>query len=66
MEPYPCSKSPCIDEDVFGPTQSNGYWSATPYAGNPDYAWGVDFNDGYVYYDVKTFNGCVRAVRGGL
>ena len=47
-------------------TQSNFYWSATTYAGNPYDAWGVYFTSGYVGIDVKTGNLYVRAVRGGL
>ena len=57
--------SPCIDP-IFGPTQSNDYWSATTYAGNPFYAWIVYFNDGNVYTNGKTANVYVRAVRSGL
>ncbi|HUY18325.1 MAG TPA: DUF1566 domain-containing protein [Candidatus Binataceae bacterium] len=59
--------SPCIDP-IFGPTQSGGYWSATTYAGYagvPGIAWFVDFDNGLVGDDYKTFAGSVRAVRGG-
>jgi hypothetical protein len=57
--------SPCIDP-IFGPTQSNIYWSATTYAGNPSDAWYVFFLDGGVFTYDKTFDGYVRAVRSGL
>ena len=47
-------------------TQSNNYWSATTNAGNPNYAWSVNFNVGLVGGDFKTFGRDVRAVRSGL
>lgn len=61
--PYP----PCIDP-AFGPVQSWGiYWSATTYdAGDPGIALLVSFYVGTAYYDAKTSNDYVRAVRGGL
>lgn len=48
-------------------TQSNGYWSATTYAG-PGSAWLVNFDGGFVFGDNKTvINGYYgRAVRSGL
>ena len=66
-EPYPCSTSPCIDP-IFGPTQSYYYWSSTTNANNPNNAWLVDFNYGYVISDNKSTDAefYVRAVRGGL
>ncbi|HEX7406971.1 MAG TPA: DUF1566 domain-containing protein [Candidatus Binatia bacterium] len=65
LSPYPCSTSPCIDQTVFGPTQSYIYWSATTVAGTPDGAWGVFFHDGYVNYGGKPSGYYVRAVRSG-
>jgi hypothetical protein len=57
----------CIDQ-AFGSTALNGYWSATTYADNPAWAWGVWFYDGGLFFDVKTGysdrNYYVRAVRG--
>jgi hypothetical protein len=63
----PCSglRNPCIDA-AFGPTQPFGYWSATTAADGPNYAWFVDFFDGYVDFDSKTTSRYARAVRGGL
>ncbi len=58
------SGSPCIDP-VFGPTQSDDYWSASTYAPLPYYAWIMDFDGGGVYYFGKPFFVYVRAVRGG-
>ena len=41
------------------------YWSSSAYAGNPQFAWGVDFGGGYVFAGGKFDNSPVRAVRGG-
>jgi hypothetical protein len=65
LAPFPCGTNPCIDS-VFGPTQSNSYWSATTFADFPDYAWFVKFDRGSVINDLKHFGFYVRAVRGGL
>jgi hypothetical protein len=46
-------------------TQSDGYWSSSSYAGNPDYAWDVDFYSGNDGAGTKTSTYLVRAVRGG-
>lgn len=63
--PPPCSVTPCIDA-TFGSTQSNAYWSATTYAGDPSDAWYVGFNSGGVLGVDKPSDRYVRAVRGGL
>ena len=47
-------------------TVSSGYWSSSSRAGGPSFAWGVNFFSGGVGNSNKTFNGFVRAVRGGL
>jgi len=57
------SGNPCIDP-AFGPTQAGFYWSAD--AGGPDLAWSVVFGNGVVFNAHETFDGYVRAVRGGL
>jgi hypothetical protein len=44
---------------------SSFYWSSSTNAYNTHYAWGVDFNYGYDYYDLKHNSYYVRAVRGG-
>jgi hypothetical protein len=61
---YPCATSPCIDP-AFGPTQSNFYWSATTNAGlfPFNFAWYVNFFDGYFYFDIMTDGSYTRAVR---
>lgn len=46
-------------------TRSNGYWSSTSIAANPNNAWIVDYNNGNVNNDNKTNGYYVRAVRGG-
>lgn len=63
LEPFPCGTSPCIDP-IFGPTASWSYWSSTTYV-TPTSAWGVFFNDGFVFNDFKLGDSHVRAVRGG-
>jgi len=54
-------------------TAASYYWSSTTYASSPTSAWGVnfsnglvDFNLGYVSPNDKTGTRAVRAVRGGL
>ncbi len=66
LEPYPCATSPCINQALFGPTQSNLYWSATTSATNPLEAWFVLFNEGSAGSYTKTIAVYARAVRGGL
>jgi len=60
------------DDELFDPCTelpgmvSSDYWSATPFAGVDDYAWRVDFDDGYVNDGNKMNEYYVRAVRGKL
>ena len=42
------SGSPRIDITWFPNTQAFAYWSSSPYVGNSNYAWHVDFYDGVV------------------
>jgi hypothetical protein len=59
------SGPPCIDP-AFGPTQTDRYWSSSSLAGGPNYAWYVDFFNGYVtFYYFKTLGDYARAVRSG-
>ena len=51
-------------DPIFG-AKSSYYWSFTPYAGDPDGAWYVNFYNGDVYYGVKSGHDYVRAVRAG-
>ncbi|MGA7879201.1 MAG: DUF1566 domain-containing protein, partial [Desulfoferrobacter sp.] len=45
--------------------RSNYYWSGTTRASNPDSAWGVYFDYGYVGTSSKGNNNYVRCVRAG-
>lgn len=60
--PYP---GPTIKTTYFPNTKSSNYWSSTTYAYYPDYAWGVGFYNGSVYYGYKDYYLYVRCVRGG-
>ena len=51
--------------DPFTGVQSNSYWSGTTTAGNTTYAWFVDLNFGYVFYNLKANSFYVWPVRGG-
>jgi hypothetical protein len=54
---------PTIDQVAFPNTPGEGFWTATPYAGDSGVAWYVDFGNGYSYYLVTTFAYWVRCVR---
>ncbi len=59
---------PCIDPDfaaVGGPTAAWFYWSASTFAGNPNYAWSTFFFGGFMFDNPKTADASVRAVRAG-
>lgn len=43
-----------------------GFWTASPYAANPNFAWIVIFDDGYLGSCVKSWPYYVRLVRGGI
>lgn len=64
-EPPPFGAA-CIDETVFGPTQTADYWSATTSAGTPDRARTVSFMLGALRDLSKPVGGYARAVRGPL
>ena len=58
--------SPTIDISYFPNTRPSIYWSASPYAPNAGYAWGVGFGNGYGdAYDEGYGSLAVRLVRGG-
>jgi hypothetical protein len=52
------------DDHPFSDVQSGFYWSATTVAGNPAFAWGVDFNDGSVFSFNKGVDPHAWCVRG--
>lgn len=56
---------PVINLDIFPATPSTYFWSASPNAGNTDYAWFVYFSDGYGGANSKSYARAVRLVRGG-
>ena len=55
------SPGPTIDTAWFPNTAGTYFWSGTPYAVFPAFAWYVDFNVGYANYDYNRGN--PRAVR---
>lgn len=55
--------NPSVDTTVFPATPSNAFWSSSPYVGNIDYAWNVDFYYGHVYYYYRSNSLPVRLVR---
>jgi hypothetical protein len=57
--------NPAINLTVFPNAPSSYYWSASPYAGSTNGAWGVDFYDGNSYGYTKGNGRYVRLVRGG-
>jgi len=68
----PCKggyKSPTIYQSAFPRTrfESSQIWycSASPYAPDARYVWGVPFDDGYGFAHPKNFGLAVRLVRGG-
>ena len=66
LAPSSCGPTPCIAENVFGPTDASLYWSATPRPPGSSSASGVGFQLGHVYTDPQTTSHRVRAVRGGF
>ena len=65
-EPYPCATNPCVDQTVFGPAFGVDMWTSTPDATSTTQVWRVFLFDGKASLNPKSFNGYVRAVRGGL
>ncbi len=65
LEPFLCSISPCIIDQVFAPTAAFFHWSSTSSAGGPGGARGVGFNGGSLFDSGKGDTLSVRAVRGG-
>jgi len=57
--------APAIDTQFFPQCLSAVYWSVSPRASNPDYAWFVSFVTGNAFWYDKYSNNCVRCVREG-
>jgi Protein of unknown function (DUF1566) len=55
--------APAIEPNAFPSTPSRVFWSSSPVAGKPSYAWGVDFNDGYPFGPDVSYTFFVRCVR---
>ena len=54
---------PAINTELFPDCHSAYYWSSTTDASYTDYAWYVDFDDGYIDNGDKTHHYYVRCVR---
>jgi hypothetical protein len=60
---YSQSSPPLIDP-IFGSIPNTSFWSSSPVAGTPTYAWNVSFGVGNIHSDVMTSNlYVVRCVR---
>ena len=58
--------NPSIDGTYFSNASAASPWTSTTYAGDPTYAWLVDFVRGFSFNGGKvTRNFVVRLVRGG-
>ncbi len=57
--------NPAINGAQFPNTPASDFWSASPYAGISDYAWDVDFDDGYDDWFRRSDAYRVRLVRAG-
>jgi hypothetical protein len=53
---------PNIDQTFFPNSTNTIYWSATPYAKNPNNAWGIYFDDGRVFEQDKKTRAAIRLV----
>lgn len=58
------TRNPAIDKAVFPGTESDWYWTKTPFAGDSDYAWIVYFYLGSALWYDRNDDAFVRAVRG--
>jgi hypothetical protein len=59
------SRHPAIHPSAFPNTPASWYWSSSPYAGSPGYAWNVGFNAGYVNAYDRAYSNHARLVRWG-
>ena len=58
-------EKPKTNKTHFPNVYSSGYWSSPTRVGGSSSAWYVDFDDGNVSYDFKSYSYYVRCVRGG-
>jgi hypothetical protein len=59
------SERPTVNQQAFPNTKATFFWSGSPYAGDSDYAWYVNFGSGGSYTYYRFDNHAVRLVRGG-
>lgn len=59
------SYHPAINKKLFPHATSNRFWSSSPYAGDTNAAWIVNFSYGDSYGGSKNYSNAVRLVRGG-
>ena len=57
--------NPAIDAGAFPATPSSHFWSGSPYAGDSNNAWYVNFDRGNAGYGSRGNHNGVRLVRGG-
>ena len=57
--------NPAIDVAAFPATPATHFWSSSPYVGSADFAWVVNFYDGFVGSGFRGFSLDVRLVRAG-
>ena len=57
--------NPAIDVAAFSASSTSYFWSSSPYVGDANYAWVVDFDYGNVVNDFRVSANCVRLVRAG-
>jgi len=57
------STAAMIDPNAFPSTPATSFWSASPVAGSPSFAWYVYFYTGYTNYDDVSYPSTVRCVR---
>jgi cysteine-rich repeat protein len=56
-------RNPAIDIDAFPDAPAATFWTSSPVANLPQYAWTVLFNDGYASYQTVSTQARVRCVR---
>ncbi len=56
---------PWQPDDVFSNVKSDNYWTSTPDAANPNFAWRIRFDRGLVFTEHKTYSFYVWPVRDG-
>ena len=60
-----CGNNPKLNHMVFPNDPSLYVWSGSPVAGDPSYAWNVDFDDGLANDSYRSYGNLVRLVRAG-